>query len=130
MNPRPGYSLDRSVRRVLLRRLAAVALGISVVLGSYVYLLERNDVGESLVEYTFRRAELFNAKNYQVLDAPELPSPEVFQSRLEAFHLARYESPLGRFVSIRVRDLDQRPLASVPNLVMHRRMILACWFNG
>ncbi len=110
-------SSKASIHRILAIRLAIAGCIISVVLGFIVILIERNKVGEVVLDRALQAAAHFNAEAGSLLDEPGLPDHDGIQRILNAFvsrglklRNSRY-ARVGHSIFIRIFDLDRSEVA-------------------
>ena len=110
-------SSKASIHRILAIRLAITGCIISVVLGFIVILIERNKVGEVVLDRALQAAAHFNAEAGSFLDKPGLPDHDEIQRVLDAFvsrgvklRNSRY-GRVGYSVFVRILDLDRSEVA-------------------
>ena len=102
---------------MLATRLAIVGFIISIVLGLIVILIERNKVGEVVLDRALQATVHFNAQASYLLDKPGLPDHQGIQRVLDAFvsrgvklRNSRY-GRVGYSVFVRILDLDRSEVA-------------------
>ncbi|GAX61925.1 response regulator [Candidatus Scalindua japonica] len=106
-----------SIHRILATRLAIAGIIISFILGVAVLLIERNKVGEVVLDRALQATVHFNAEAGSLLDEPGLPDHEGIQrvldnviSRGVKLRNSRY-GKVGHSVFIDIFDLDQNKVA-------------------
>lgn len=98
-------------------RLAIAGCIISVVLGFIVILIERNKVGEVVLDRALQATVHFNAEAGSLLDIPGLPDHDRIQHVLDIFILRSLKLRNSRFarvghsVIINILDLNQSEVA-------------------
>jgi succinate dehydrogenase hydrophobic anchor subunit len=100
-----------SIHRVLILRLAVVALVIAAVLGLAVFFTTRGKLGEAITERALVDARHFNARIMYLLDVPGLPDQKGLQRELETLASGRLKLPSGYFVLATLYNRDSGKLA-------------------
>jgi HD-GYP domain-containing protein (c-di-GMP phosphodiesterase class II) len=108
------YSLNRSVRKSLILRLAIGGSIICVILAIYVFLANRNTVGEVVVYRMTQMTQLFNGMAAEHLNTEGPLDPSKLQSSLQELaarpHLKMQQ---GIFVYAGIYDLAGRPITKL-----------------
>lgn len=105
----------KSLHRALAIRLALSGVLIAIALGLTVLMLERQRVGEAVIERVVQGALTFNILASEVLESPSGPNPANMQRAIDSIFEKRmkyrrvFES--GVFVLLRIFDLDGGELA-------------------
>ena len=110
---RRNRSTKGSVHRLLAWRLLIPALLISIVLGSIVFISERNRIGEAVIDDAFQGAVDFNYEVRTLLDEPGLPDRDGIQKTLETFTSRGAKQLIGHFVFINIYNTGSIQIAKV-----------------
>jgi len=106
-----------SIHRILAVRLLITGSIVSIVLGLAVILIERNKVGEVVLDRALQSAIHFNVQVDYLLDIPGLPDREGIQHELESFISQNkktsksYHSTMSHFVFTRIFEPDSKMVA-------------------
>ncbi len=95
-----------TLHRKLACRLALAGLLISVVLGFSVWIHQRNVVGEAIIARAILGTAHFNGRIRPLLDVSGVSDRDAVQRELEAFGSRSVPDPKGKFVLVRVYDLE------------------------
>lgn len=119
-----------AIHRKLVLRLVIAAVLISAVMGSAVIFTQWNRVGEVVLNQAVTGTVDFNALVLPYLDKPGIPDRTGFETELRTFASRGVKNPLGRYILIRVRQLDDTSVAehldgSYPDIEPVRE-----WFDG
>ena len=108
------YSLNRSVRKSLILRLAIGGSIICVILAIYVFLANRNTVGEVVVYRMTQMTQLFNGMAAEHLNTEGPLDPSKLDYSLQELaarpHLKMQQ---GIFVYAGIYDLAGRPITKL-----------------
>jgi HD-GYP domain-containing protein (c-di-GMP phosphodiesterase class II) len=119
-----------SIHRKLVLRLVIVTVFISGVLGSSVILTQWNRVGEAILTQAVTGTMDFNSLVLPYLDQPGIPDRAGFERELRTFASRGVKNPLGRFISIRVYQLDGTRIADHLDLSYPKIEPVLEWFQG
>jgi HD-GYP domain-containing protein (c-di-GMP phosphodiesterase class II) len=90
--------------RKLALRLALTGFAISAVLGSSVWIHERNVVGQAIIGRALLGVALFNVKIERLIETSGVSDREQIQRELEAFASRPVPDPKGDFVLVIIYD--------------------------
>ncbi|MCP4301393.1 MAG: HD-GYP domain-containing protein [Gammaproteobacteria bacterium] len=88
-------------------------LGITIVFGVLVFLVEYNKVGGLVADRAQRSVAFFNAQTQHLLDQPGLLNAAEFQAALESNSRQARGHEIGRFVSVEITDAGTLRLAEL-----------------
>ena len=95
---RKQHSLHRFVYRVLTRRIILATLVISAVLVAILFIREREQVSEAVVETARNRIEFLLVQTRELLKNPELEPYQAFRQSLDSLGATRLKLRMGSFV--------------------------------
>jgi len=118
-----------SIHRKLVLRLVIATVLISAVMGSAVILAQWNRVGEAVLTQALTGTKDFNALVLPYLDQPGVPDQTGFERELRTFASRGVKNPLGRFIIIRVYQLDGTRIAEHLDLSYPHIEPVLDWFG-
>ena len=105
-------SLSTSIHRMLLWRLAAAAIVLSLLFAALAYYTNQRRIEQEVVELARLRVGQFNTYIRDILDSSEAPLAADLERRLDEFIAETGQAIIqdGRFVLVRIYDQTSRQL--------------------
>ena len=100
-----------TIHRKLVLRLVIATVLISAILGSAVILAQWNRVGETVLAQAITGTMDFNALVLPYFDRPGIPNRAGLERELRTFASRGVQNPLGRYIIIRIYQLDETRIA-------------------
>lgn len=95
------HKLQNYVYRVLARRLILATLLLSAVLAAFVYISQRNQIGDLVVETALNRINILRIMTIEALQEPGTEPEAAFQNALHSLQSANLQQEHGQFVYAR-----------------------------
>lgn len=115
---------------MLVRRLGAAVLTISIGFAIAVFLVESNKIGDVVADRAQRSMAFLNAQTQHLLDQPGLLDAARFQAVLERMAASAREQKIGRFVSVEINDLGTLQMAHMHDSDYEHAAEVAAFMNS